>query len=136
MSMERKEALTEMGIKDGFISYSVNIRLEDGLALGLPGVTMYAAAAAWAQVLRQSFPGATVAIVRYVRTEVDRNQADKLTAAIKQWLIDARGIGRRADLETLRDLGYWLTWELDTSWPACERRCVHLDERGSFIPVR
>jgi len=34
-TIDRSSAMAEMGIEDGFISHSVNVRFDDGLALGL-----------------------------------------------------------------------------------------------------
>lgn len=111
VELTRREILAHLRVEDGFIAHSVNVRFADGVALGLPGVTICDLALEWAEVLRDSFPDAGVGVIQYGRMEEDRAKADQLTAAVKQWVIDARKTGRCADRETLRALGYWLSWE-------------------------
>ena len=105
----RSEMLAQMGIDDGFVALSVNVRFGDCLALGLPGINSAAIAAEWAELLKSSFPSASIGSIRYGRGSEDRNDSCRLTDSVRVLLADARAEGKLVDRQTLKDLGYWFS---------------------------
>lgn len=102
----RSEMLAQMGIDDGFVALSVNVRFGDCAALGLPGINSAAIAAEWAELLKNSFPSAGIGTIRYGRGSGERDDSCRLTDSVRALLADAREAGKLVDRQALKDLGY------------------------------
>lgn len=108
-STDRRAALAEMGIDDGFIGYMVTV-YEDDFTTSIPAVSLFGLAAELAEMLREVYPLAVVSVYQCGLFSGQRAETEAVTERIKRRVIEARdavspgrafleGIGYRFDKE-------------------------------------